>query len=300
MPDRLKGDWEKAKVPASSRYYMPETIPFALCNACVNVALKESEKARKLYARVVESCRLPDCQEAMVTLAKKVPSGQRLVDKITDHMQIGKLGKEGESGLWLPDGGFLERMKGMMSGYLGVFKRWVDLKKDEPRSPDFRRLSEAFEEFIRESFNNASELDKGRYKVTAGGSNSLVNVISFRAMGEVRMLSLDRLENAKILRFGKGAYSLAEMNSGRGRRVQRFMAGQYKRAGYALRHDEKMAQIAWRWYQCRVVHSGPKEFCDWLRRTEKEYLEPDNVSHEIKECDEAMGYPRGSPGNASA
>jgi len=51
--------------------------------------------------------------------------------------------------------------------------------------------------------------------------------------------------------------------------------------------------VAWRWYQSRVIYSGAEEYCRQLLIDEGETLDPANVSNEIKECDEALGYPRG-------
>ncbi|MBI2854756.1 MAG: hypothetical protein HYX87_07550 [Chloroflexi bacterium] len=126
---------------------MPETLPFVFCNSCVAAALKESEKAQDLYSQVVESYRLPDCQKAMEVLAKRVPSGPKLGEKVARRLGGGK---DAEGGLWLPDAGSLEAVKGMALEYVDAFEPWVDLKNGEPRSPDFLCLLESISQFARE------------------------------------------------------------------------------------------------------------------------------------------------------
>lgn len=68
----------------SSQYYAPEMILFVLCNACLDIVLENSEKAREIYSEVKESCRLPDCQEAWSRLEQKIAKSERLLHAIIE------------------------------------------------------------------------------------------------------------------------------------------------------------------------------------------------------------------------
>jgi len=65
----------------------------------------------------------------------------------------------------------------------------------------------------------------------------------------------------------------------------------FKRYGYRLSQDEKLRNMAWYWYQCRVVYSGPEECCIKLQ-LEGENWTSANLVKEIYLCDIATGYPR--------
>lgn len=288
--------WEpeaKEQGRSSGTYYMPETMAFVFCSACIAEALKESKEARDLYERVLESYRLPDCREAMYKLEEEIPSGKKLLDKVGKRVGIDKPKESGESGPWIPDGKALGAFKEMTLEYAYVLKPWVDLKRGQPRSPDFRYLIERIREFVRTAFNNPAELKKGKTKVTSEVSETLALAISSAATADVLKLDIDRLKKFPILRFGTRTYSWADIMSGQGKtRVYRYVSNQFHHAGYRRLSQRKLDEMAKHWYQCRVVYSGPKAYCDAMRRNGTDYLDPDYVSKEIRECDHAMGYIR--------
>ena len=75
-------------------------------------------------------------------------------------------------------------------------------------------------------------------------------------------------------------------------RRHRRHVGLYKSHGWRLRQDQKIRDMAWSWYHCRVVYSGPEEFCrKYLLETGIE-LRTENIVKEIALCDDTFGYPR--------
>jgi hypothetical protein len=72
--------------------------------------------------------------------------------------------------------------------------------------------------------------------------------------------------------------------------------GKRKRFPSELKHSKNIEITAWHWYQCRVVYEGPTAYYyKQLKQTTPEYpvvVEPENLVHELKEFDEALGYPK--------
>jgi hypothetical protein len=82
--------------------------------------------------------------------------------------------------------------------------------------------------------------------------------------------------------------------------TQRAIVKQYLEAGFKLKHTKVIETTALLWYQCRVVHDGPTGYYhEQLRHTSSEdpvVLEPENLLHELKDFDEALGYIREKTG----
>ncbi len=61
----------------SSRYYLPESTPLALCGACLIVVLQSSGKAREIYSKIVESYKLPGIQSVSKAVDVELPRRER-------------------------------------------------------------------------------------------------------------------------------------------------------------------------------------------------------------------------------
>ena len=124
--------------------------------------------------------------------------------------------------------------------------------------------------------------------------NKLGEAILLIALGEFNKNLLNIWEKVRIIEYAGKKYNMSEiMNDGATIRLYRQVVNQYKKSGFLLKHDATLDKIAWDWYQSRVIYSGPAEYCRQLSLKEGIDLDPANVSNEIKECDEAVGYPRG-------
>ncbi|MET0011756.1 hypothetical protein [Dehalococcoides mccartyi] len=260
-----------------ARYYAPENVPLIYCCACLQVALLESEKAKALYNRIVESYRLPDVKEAFETFEIKMPQGKALLETVNKHTSNGKNIWSGLS-------------KKLAPKYLRLFKPWLDIKKNKFRSKDFGYWFDSMQELIKYGFNTKDDINKGSCKIT-GSSEWLFLAIFMRSYAEHSKIMIKEWEEKKVLQYGGKTYDLSKIFTDESTsRIHRNLTKQYKESGYILRHDEKIVQIATRWYYSRVKYSGPTEFCYKVSNAD---LIPSNVSLEIKPCDEAMGYPRG-------
>lgn len=236
-----------------------------LCNACVEVALMLSEEARDVYAQIEQAYRLPDCEKAYYRLQEAIPEGKELIEQVTKRLGLVEAQQRAKPGLWLPNGSTLELFVDMLGDYFPLLKPWIDFKKNKAKSRDFAYLFERMGTFVRVAFNSESDRRRGRYKVEENGSTALIVAIQSRVMGQQFRLQLKEWEKLKVLRFGTKVYDLGEiLTDADTTRMHRYMTSQYRLGGYLLRHDEIMARTAWRWYQCRVVHSGPLEFCQWV------------------------------------
>ena len=65
-----------------ARYYPPETMPFILCVACLDMVLDHSDRSRKLYDRVMECHELTGCHDVMSRLEDEIPEGTNLLKRI--------------------------------------------------------------------------------------------------------------------------------------------------------------------------------------------------------------------------
>ena len=158
------------------------------------------------------------------------------------------------------------------------------MKSDTQRNNDFQEVVASINDFIKVGFNREHEQVKGKYKVTALSSKTLPLVVIAKAYLEVKPLNLKRFEQAPMYLHGKKLYTLRDVNNRTiPRRVQKSITRDYLDAGFKLKHDDKLDRVARWWYQCRVVYSGPEEFCRELLLGGGENLDPANVSKELFE-----------------
>lgn len=260
-----KGQYKiRSHKPVSSGYYMPESMPLVLCGACLIIALEYSKKAKDIYNQIVESYRLPDIKEMFNEL---------------------------DSQLTKPGSNLINCMKNEEYGQ--IVGKWFDLERDKIKSVDFKYWHGLINELIRVGFNQESEQDKGIYKIKGESSPTMVNTIMIRSLAQYNHVELVNDKAKKAIKIAGRTYDftkLIELSSTTRRYRDHTKA--YKKAGYKRHQDEKIAQIAAYWYLSRVKYSGPTEFCNEASRNGI-ILDESNVSNEIRQCDYAMGYPRG-------
>jgi len=267
-------------------------MPFILCAACLEVALNNSERVRELYDEMLQCYELDGCRETFSKIEEEVPKGKVLLKKVVKNSGYDYNTPPERKNIGIP------YMRGLIKGgvklakeYEGKVNPWA--LKDKRRKRDIKVLIGKVDELIKVGFNNKSEQSKGIYKVRISENNSLLPAICFRSFGEYCKVKLYQWEKLKIITIGKETYNLADViNDEITTRMHRYLAKNYKAAGFMLKHDQKIINTAERWYKCRVEYSGPEEYCQELFLNEGIALDPANVSNEIRECDEAIGYPR--------
>jgi len=288
----------KVRKGVSSGYYLPESMPLVLCGACLVVVLLSSEKAREVYGKLVESYRLPGMQVVLSKLETELPRDKL---KAMWHENIEGLRirrcqeKEGGESLF-PDVDFYKGFNVETTGIADWLTRRFESEAESAGRSDLEHWWGLVGELIKVGFNRGADQVKGIYKVTAERSSLLVQAIQVRSLGEYKGIELVGEEGVTALRLGARTYDLTELLADSPTtRKHRVQTKSYKQGGYRLRHGDRIARMACLWYYCRVVYSGPEEFCMevWKRDTDTVKLEASNVSNEIRACDEAIGYPRG-------
>ena len=283
----------KKRTKDKGRYYPPEMMPFALCSACLDVVLEQSEKAEEIYEDIIECCSLPGCQETMDQIGEWIPDNKSIIKELVKESGYDVNKPPNKEGFGI------SYIRGLMMGGLSLFKGYAHkltpkILRGKRRKRDLTLLLNKIDEFIKVGFNSETDQLNGKYKITIASSPFLFNTICISALSENYRQLLKQWERLKIIEYSGKTYNIADvMNDAVTARLHAYLNKQYKNAGFRLRHDQKLDNIAWRWYQSRVVYSGPEEYCRELLLEKGETLDPANVSNEIKECDEAIGYPRG-------
>lgn len=193
-------------------YYPPEIMPFALYAGVLESVLTQNIEAKKLYDQIKDYCSLPGCQETFDKLENRIPNGETLVKAIVKKAGYDFKKPPNEDNQMVLARGLLGGVKKLASDYAKRFRLWI--RFGGKRNRDFRRLCTCMNEFIKVGFNNDSEQEKGKYKVTAFSSNMLVLTVFFRAFAEVYKLNIDELGKAKMFRNGKKLYSINAVNDG--------------------------------------------------------------------------------------
>jgi len=289
-----------SKSEDKARYYPPEMIPFAVCSACLDVVLEQSEKAAEIYEEVIECLSLPGCQETMDQVEEWKPDNSSIIKELVKESGYDVKKPPNKEDFGIP------YIRGLMMGGLSLFKGYANkltpkILKGKRRKRDLTLVINKIDEFIKVGFNNETDQLNGKYKITTATSPLLFNTIWISALSENCEQTLKTWEKFKLIEYGGKTYNIADViNDKVTASLYRYLRKQYKNAGFRLRHDQKLDNIALRWYKSRVIYSGPEEYCRRLSLNGGEDLDPANVSNEIKECDEAIGYPRGNKPKSDA
>ncbi len=104
----------------SFQYYPPEMIPFALCSACLDVVLEQSEKAREIYDEVIECCSLPGCQETMDQIGEWLPDNKSFIKELVKESGYDINKPPNKEGFGIP------YIRGLMIGGLSLIKGYAN------------------------------------------------------------------------------------------------------------------------------------------------------------------------------
>ncbi len=275
------------------RYYSPEAMPLILCAACLGVVLDHSEKAKQLFNEIVECYKLPGCIEVMNKIVENAPKGEQLLKSIVKESGYDyKKPPEGNN-LGIP------KMRGLIKGgavFATKYRKTVlsqVLKKKDTKN-DLQILEQKINEFMKVGFNNKDAQVSGIYKVPTNGSISLLRAIMYATFHEYCRLNLEELGKIEVITSGKKGYNLQDVfDDDTTKRIHRDLVENYKRSGFIFKRDQRIRYLAELWYQCRVMYSGPEEYCRKLLLENGRDLDSANISNDIKEYDEAVGYSRG-------
>lgn len=286
----------------NGRHYPPELMPIVYCTAVLGVVLKENPEAKRLFEEVKVCCRLPGFQQLINELFDKLvvkANSGKLIKELVESAGYAPKKAPPEDNQMVMARAFLTGLAKVINKYSNKFNILLLFKK---RRWDVRRVDMSIDSLIKVGFNNKSERSKGKYKVKAS-NDTLVCTIIGAALAEESAIStgLEKVTELSMYRYGNKRYSANAINEGAlPDGAKRFLTSQALLAGFKIKNDQTLAKSAYRWYQCRVTHDGPTEYYfNQLKERSKEDPEivtPENLLHEIKVFDDALGYEREKTG----
>jgi hypothetical protein len=245
-----------------AHYWRPNIQPLLIAALCVDIAVNQSPEASRIYQQIIDEWGKPDCQ----ALLKEI-----IVLPVSQFKEWRKAAAEKRE-------------------YDSELDIWMGLYEKYRKSDDFKYLFSLIGEFIEVGFNRKEDLIQGKLMVTA----SRAAYLNFAVVMLVAGNYLEKHPELNIetqLKIGDIVLDVSVLYGVDNERVHRMHSRLFKGLGYQLSHDDKLKRVAWRWYQCRVVYSGPEEFCI-KSQLEGIDLDPANISKEIWLGDIATGYPR--------
>ena len=166
---------------------------------------------------------------------------------------------------------FLRAMFRLIKKDMRRFPLWGVLRPRLIR--DIWKFRDDLDRFILVAFNRESDRSRGKARVTLAGSEELAQAVVLQVFGEVKKVNLQAIMGLKVFPYGKELYSFnLEMNGKIPDRARRSLIGQSIEAGFDGMDVDKIARIAKHWYESRVVHAGPQEYCLYLTKTQEETL----------------------------
>jgi hypothetical protein len=248
---------------ANTHYWRDEMKPFIVAALCVYNALEFSTKANEVYEKILETWGKPGCQALL------------------------------KGDMLLPSSEFIEWEKAVTNK-----KQYVPKDIKFKASQDVQVNNEAYinlvkliAEFIRVGFNHKKGLIGYVNKVSIENTVYLPLAVQIVSAGEY-MERHPNLDVEKELKIGDKVLDPSPLDGISSERTHRLHTKTFKRYGYNLNHDEKLRDIAFHWYQSRVVYSGIEEFCNKHFEKTGIQLDPANIDKEILLADMATGYPR--------
>ena len=248
--------------PEYAHYWRPDIQPLLVAAILVYIAVNQSAEARRIYLQVMDEWGKPYCQ----ALLKEI-----IVLPVARFKEWRKAADENRE-------------------YDSELDIWMRLYEKYWKSDDFKHLFSLIGEFIEAGFNRKKDLAQGKLKVVASSAPYLKFAVVMLVAGSYLEKHTETSGKTRF-KFDGIVLDVSVLYGEGDERVQRLHSKLFKGLGYQLSRDEKLKRAAWRWYQCRVVYSGPEEFCI-KSQLEGIDLDPVSVSKEIWLGDIATGYPR--------
>jgi|GEM_PF-2704577 len=260
-------------------YWAEASLHLAYAVACVEVVCKNSDKARILYNRIVESWSDAWSKGAWDEIVSIIPESEK---------------KKVKNALLHPE---TELLPDPNRPFKDLEKLFIGMEVDEEffKGEETAELERMISEFIIVGFNRESDIEKGRCRVIPGDNAFwLIWAVVIRTAFESYKITLEKLRHTYKVRKYKGKIIdfykvLSEQPMSR---LHRRIVASAKAADLKLKNDKTIVKAAHHWYQCRVVFQSINKYCDAF---ENYQLEPKNISKQIRPCDDAVGYIRRLP-----
>jgi hypothetical protein len=245
---------KSVKVYGKNSHWWPDEMPpFLVAAALIDIVLENSEKARPLYSKIKEAWGLQGCQLALSEV--KLPLG--------DILALAA----GNQGVELPD-------------------KLTELYDRHKSYPDCKYLIERVKEFIKIGFNR----DQGHPKVTPSKETWLSFTIGLKALVDFSVNRPD-WDTYKLFEFGGKTFDFSTVSDGESsNRKHRRNVDLFQSMGWHRNLDKTIGQAAFRWYQCRVVHSRIEDYLSSEAEKGNDKLDLKNIQKEIRVVDDATGY----------
>lgn len=246
---------------------LPESKLDAYAVACIETALKYSEDARTIYARIIRSWELPGCQA--------------LINDFSQHKQ--------DTRAWLRD-----RAKAVVSNQpLPDWPNgWNDVFAKAKDNTDFSKLRKYAADFLLNAFNRKIDLDNRTLKVLPGKSpylgqaivsHSLLDYLEIRPELKGPRVIPDS-ELTDVLCF---CHTLTNNSTTRKeRRAKHRIVLTLRCQDFTLHHYQTILDEVEMWYRARVSCNTAREAANYYN------IDPEDLSKRIETCDDATGWPR--------
>ena len=282
---------KKKQKRKDSRYIPPEMMHYMLCAACLGVVISENKQAKEIYDGIVECGYLPGYQMLQEEVGNLLPDSGTILKDIIEKSGYDVNKPPGK------DIQGIDYVRGMIKGSYETVSEYTDrmlpeIKRKNLIERDLNILNMQIDQLVKIGFNSEKDQRTGNYKVLSTDKNKIGEAILLIALCQFNKNLLSIWEKVRIIEYAGQKYNMDEiMTGGASVVLYRKVVNQYKNSGFLLKHDATLDKIAWDWYQSSVVYSGPADYCNQLSKKGID-LDPANLSNEIKECDEAIGYPR--------
>ena len=220
-------------MPKQSQYFMKDALPLLYSAYCLNIVLKESEKARKILDAIIELLHHPEVQLIISQFQNALPPPKKTFEILQDETLKQTLEAAKSNDYWSPDlkffGGFLNKVS--QRGF-GPVKKWFAYRKAEG-SHNFNELITLASELIRIGFNR----DPSNPKVTADSAKFLPSIIMAKAYSAVLGAKITIDDKEFLVEVRGVPYDLSKLLPGPPTtRAYRRRIQKYKQAGYVLKH----------------------------------------------------------------
>jgi|WetSurMetagenome_2_1015567.scaffolds.fasta_scaffold97818_2 hypothetical protein len=233
--------------------------PYAV--ACLEAALKLSDLAVAIYAKVVEAWELPGCQKLLRRAQERWPDTKVWREKVI---------------LAYTNRDNTPEIPGLRAIY-----------SDFEHEQDYNKLCEKVSWFVLIAFNRPEDIVNERPKIIPGPHNgqllaaiatrSLIDHTGFEA-ARLHQWQHPEIERIMTVKPKPGPRSERDLR----KKLTGVLTDELR---FSLKADATFLELGERWYHARVLDNTVREAADFYK------LDPLDLGKQIRPCDEASGYP---------
>jgi len=248
---------------------LPESKLNAYAMACVETALRYSQDARTIYAKIVQSWELPGCQVFIGDLVE-CKADTRAYQRSLANVDV--------------------RNQPLPSWP----SKWNDVIAKAEGNTDLSKLRSYAGYLIVKAFNRKIDLDNHELKVLPSESPYLGKALVFYSLLDYLQIWPDLrgprvFSDSELTEFRWFCRTMASNPTTRmSRQVRRQIMRTLRKKGFTLHHYQTILDGAEMWYRARVLCNIAREAADYY------HIDPVDLSKRIEPYDDATGWPRHS------